>query len=413
MFNYRWIGTSLVILTFLCVSTSVRTTAKTDVTWPASISLNPIASGFIRPVRITNAGDGSGRLFVVEQAGRIYIILNGNKISSPFLDIRDRVLAPQDSEEGLLSVAFPPGFGTVTNHFYVYYTNSNMDNQVSRFSVTGTPNMADPGSEKLILLLPHPTYTNHNGGQLAFGPDGYLYIGTGDGGGGGDPFHNAQNPGSLLGKLLRIDVEPSSAAPSDLPHKIYLPLVAMSNSPAYTIPPDNPFVGQPGYRPEIWALGLRNPWRFAFDRISDDLYIGDVGQSSREEIDFQPASSHGGQNYGWNVMEGFSCFPQGSNCSSAGLTLPVFDYTHTDGCSVTGGFVYRGGSFLTMQGIYIFGDYCSGKIWGLQPDGQNWAAQILKDTSYSISSFGEDEAGELYLVAYSSSNGAVYRIVTP
>lgn len=412
MFNYRWICVSLAALMLISVSTSITTTAKTDVTWPTSISLNLIADGFTSPVHITHAGDGSGRLFVVEQTGRIYILQGGNKIGTPFLDIHERVLS-QGGEQGLLSIAFPPGFGTTRNHFYVYYTRSNGDNQVSRFRLTGNSNEADPTSEQLILLLPHPTYPNHNGGQLAFGPDGYLYIGTGDGGGAGDPFNNAQNPGSLLGKLLRIDVEPGGSVPSGLPHKNYLPFISTSGGLAYTIPPDNPFVGQVGYRPEIWALGLRNPWRYSFDRNTGNLYIGDVGQGSREEIDFQQASSNGGENYGWNIMEGFSCYPPGGSCNSTGLTLPVIDYTHSDGCSVSGGFVYRGSSFPAMQGIYFYGDYCSGKIWGLQPDGSNWANQILKDTTYSISSFGEDEAGELYVAAYNSTNGAVYQIITP
>jgi glucose/arabinose dehydrogenase len=402
----------LAVLMLLCFSSSLKTAAKTNVTWPNSLNLNLIEDGFIKPVHVTHAGDGSGRLFVVEQTGRIYILLNGDKIVTPFLDIRGRVRS-QDSEEGLFSIAFSPGFGTTNDHFYVYYTNSSGDNQVSRFRLSSNPSVADPDSERLILLLPHPTFTNHNGGQLAFGPDGYLYIGTGDGGGGGDTFGNAQNPASLLGKLLRIDVEPGAPVLSELPHKIYLPLIVMSDSPAYSIPPDNPFVGQPGYRPEIWAFGLRNPWRFSFDQLWGDLYIGDVGQGNREEIDFQPASSNGGENYGWNIMEGFECYPQGSNCNDTGLTLPIFDYAHNDGCSVTGGFVYRGSSFPAMQSIYFLGDFCSGKIWGLQPDGGNWANLMLKDTAYSISSFGEDEVGELYVVAYSSTNGAVYRVVTP
>jgi len=192
-----------------------------------------------------------------------------------------------------------------------------------------------------------------------------------------------------------------------------LPLILKNGGSAYSIPPDNPFVGQPGYRPEIWALGLRNPWRFSFDRNTGDLYIGDVGQGSREEIDFQPASSNGGENYGWNIMEGFSCYPAGSGCNATGLTLPIFDYTHSDGCSVTGGFVYRGSGFQAMQNTYFLGDYCSGKIWGLQLDGGTWVNQMLKDTAYSISSFGEDEAGELYVAAYNATNGAVYQVVTP
>ena len=412
MSNFRWVGISLAVLTLLVVSTSIDTTAKTNITWPTSISLSLIENGFTRPVHITHAGDGSGRLFVVEQTGRIYILLNGNKISTPFLDIHDRVQA-QGGEQGLLSVAFPPGFGTTRDHFYVYYTRSNGDNQVSRFRLGETPDVADPASEQLILLLPHPTYQNHNGGQLFFGPDGYLYIGVGDGGGGGDPFENAQNPGSLLGKLLRIDVEPDApVVPSDSPYKAYLPLMARSDGPAYSIPPDNPFVGQPGYRPEIWALGLRNPWRFSFDRNTDDLYIGDVGQSKWEEIDFQLASSGGGENYGWDNLEGLVCYEPASGCNTSGMTPPVHVYPHgSTECSVTGGFVYRGSSFPTMQGIYFYGDYCSGKIWGLQRNLGNWENQLLNNGDQTqITSFGEDQSGELYLTTLS---GAVYQVVTP
>jgi glucose/arabinose dehydrogenase len=414
MFNYRWIGSILIALMLLGFSTSVKTAAKTELNSPASIasiSLTLVKDGFSRPVHITHAGDGSGRLFVVEQAGRIYILLNGNKISTPFLDIHERVLAPPGGEEGLLSVAFPPGFGPANNHFYVYYTNTSGGNQVSRFRLSSNPDIADPDSEKLILLIPHPTFTNHNGGQLAFGPDGYLYIGTGDGGGGGDPSGNAQNPASLLGKLLRIDVEPGTPSLSDLPNKIYLPSVSLSGGNAYTIPLDNPFVGRSGYRPEIWALGLRNPWRFTFDRLTGDLYIGDVGQGDREEIDFQPVPDQGGENYGWNIMEGFACYPLGSSCSSTGLTLPIHDYPHTEGCSVTGGFVYRGGSLVALQGIYLYGDFCTGKIWGLQRISGTWQNQLLNNGDQTlISSFGEDQTGELYLTTLS---GAVYHIVTP
>ncbi len=382
----------------------------------ATIDTAHIIGGFESPVHITNAGDGSGRLFVVEQRGRIKIIKN-NALLSTFLDITDRVRSPFNlggSEEGLLSVAFPPGFGTGKPYFYVYYTLQNGNNRVSRFTVGGNPDLADPSSERIILDLAHPTYGNHNGGQLAFGPDGYLYIGTGDGGGGGDPNNNAQNPGSLLGKLLRIDVEPTSTPHNSGDFLTYLPLIANNSSgpgygQPYLIPPDNPFIGVAGYRDEIWALGLRNPWRFSFDRLTGDLFIGDVGQNTWEEVDYQPAASPGGENYGWNIMEGMQCY-NSSTCDSSGLTMPVFTYrTNIDGNAVTGGYVYRGSSYPGLQGTYFVGDYSSGKIWGLQNIGGLWQNQLLLDTSNNISSFGEDEAGELYFVDIST--GDVFQII--
>lgn len=383
--------------------------------WPI-IDTNLIVGGLEDPVHITNAGDGSGRLFVVEQRGRIRIIVN-NAVQSTFLDISDRVRSPATvggTEEGLLSVAFPPGFGIGKPYFYVYYTLLNGDNRVSRFTVSGNPNLADPASERTILDLAHPTYGNHNGGQLAFGPDGYLYIGTGDGGGGGDPNNNAQNPGSLLGKMLRIDVEPTSTPLSTGEFITYLPFIPNNsssppNSQPYLIPPDNPFVGMAGYHSEIWALGLRNPWRFSFDRLTGDLFIGDVGQNSWEEVDYQPATSSGGENYGWNIMEGMVCY-NSSTCDSSGMTMPVFTYqTQVAGCAVSGGYVYRGASYPGLQGIYFAGDYCSGRIWGLQNAGGTWQSQELADTIFQISSFGEDELGELYLADRSSGN--IYQII--
>ena len=344
--------------------------------WP-SITASIVVGGLEAPVHITNARDGSGRLFVVEQAGRIRIIQSG-VIQSTFLDITDRVRSPYNgggNEEGLLSVAFPPGFPSTRPYFYVYYTLQDGNNQVSRFYLSGNPKLADPGSEEKILELAHPTYSNHNGGQLAFGPDGYLYIGTGDGGSGGDPNGNAQNTDSLLGKLLRIDVEFMKTVQSSGNFINYLPIIT-KNSPeppdgqAYRIPADNPFVGVAGYRGEIWAVGLRNPWRFSFDRLTGDLYIGDVGQNTWEEVDFQPFSSSGGGNYGWNIMEGLECYNT-STCSTSGLTLPILTYqTNVEGCSVSGGYVYRGSNIPGLQGIYLLGDYCSGKIWGLQKNGR-------------------------------------------
>jgi glucose/arabinose dehydrogenase len=404
----------ILILGFWLVATPKEpATAKNNSEWP-ELSFQPIASGLSAPVHVTHAGDGSGRLFVVEQPGRIRFIQNGN-VSAPFLDISGRVRSPASgggTEEGLLSVAFPPGFGATKDYFYVYYTNRDGDNQLSRFYLSSDPDSAEANSEELILLFEHPVFSNHNGGQLAFGPDGYLYIGPGDGGGSGDPRENAQNLGSLLGKLLRIDVEPNTSPPVFGEPQGYLPLVfnhshGNQNELAYSIPADNPFVGTPGARQEVWAFGLRNPWRFSFDRASGDLYIGDVGQSSWEEVNIQPAASAGGENYGWNIMEGFECYGA-TACDQSGLTLPVHAYpTRAGGCAITGGHVYRGQAYPNLQGIYFYGDYCSGTIWGLKRDGNNWQNQELASTPYNISSFGEDQAGELYLT---DRGGSVYQL---
>lgn len=270
--------------------------------WP-QIVLVRHGEGVQLPVHIAHAGDGSGRMFVVEQGGRVQLLQAGAPLSPPFLDIASRVSCC--GERGLLSVAFPPAF-TSKGYFYVNYTNTVGDTVIARYRLGTSPHLADPGSEEIILTVRQP-FANHNGGQLAFGPDGFLYIGMGDGGSGGDPQNNAQNPASLLGKLLRIDVE-SGGAP-------------------YTVPVSNPFINTSSVRPEIWALGLRNPWRFAFDRQTGDLYIGDVGQNAYEEVNFQPATSTGGENYGWNLMEGAHCF-RSETCNQAGLTLPVAEYTH-------------------------------------------------------------------------------------
>jgi glucose/arabinose dehydrogenase len=353
--------------------------------WP-QISITPVAGGFTRPVHITHAGDGSGRIFVVEQDGRIRVLDNGVVLPTPFLDIASRVASV--GEQGLLSVAFPPEY-PAKRYFYVYYTPVPGDNTVvARYRVTADNNIADSTSETIVLRVAQP-FGNHNGGQLAFGPDGYLYIGKGDGGGGGDPLNSGQRTDTLLGKILRIDVE-SGAAP-------------------YAIPPDNPFRGVAGGE-EIWALGLRNPWRFSFDRGTGDLYIGDVGQNLYEEIDFQPAGDNVGRNYGWNIMEGASCFGS-ATCSTAGLTLPVFVYDHSLGCSVTGGHVYRGAAFPSLQGIYLFGDYCSGRIWGLRRNGSAWDNTLLITPALNISTFGEDEEGNVYVANH--ANGELLKIVVP
>jgi glucose/arabinose dehydrogenase len=359
------------------------------------ISLAVVAGGFVSPVHVTHAGDGSGRIFVVEQAGRIRILDNGVVLPVPFLDLATlnppRLIA--GGEQGLLSVAFPPGFAA-KGYFYVNYTRApDGATVVARYRVSaGDANVADPASEEVILTIPQP-FANHNGGQLAFGPDGFLFLGMGDGGSGGDPLNNGQSPGTLLGKLLRIDVE-SGTAP-------------------YVVPPDNPFVGVAGFRPEIWALGLRNPWRFSFDRGTGDLYIGDVGQNNFEEIDFQPAGDPVGRNYGWNIMEGESCYPPGTvGCNRTGLALPVFVYDHSLGCSVSGGLVYRGSAFSALQGIYFFGDFCSGRIWGLRKNGAAWDNALLADnTTLNITTFGEDESGNVYVVNY--ANGDLLKILSP
>ena len=388
--------------------------ARPSQDWP-QIDVNLVASDFESPLHVTHAGDGSDRLFVVEQRGRIRIVEAGVLLEEPFLDISDRVRSYYTGgggEEGLLSVAFPPGYGAGKDYFYVYYTRIDGDNQVSRFSFGADPDKADPGSEEVILLLKHPLAQNHNGGQLAFGPDGYLYIGTGDG---GISRENAQKFDSLLGKVLRIDVEFGSTGGEAGANFQYLPLVSNPGSEPpdlrpYRIPPSNPYVGLSGYQEEIWAIGLRNPWRFSFDRQTGDLYLGDVGQSTREEVNFQPASSGGGENYGWPIYEGDNCF-QAASCDDSGLTMPVAVYTtHLNGsCAVTGGYVYRGQEHPALQGIYFFGDYCNGTIWGLQRISGEWTDQALASTSFYISSFGEDESGELYLVDY--SGGALYQLV--
>jgi glucose/arabinose dehydrogenase len=364
-------------------------TASID-NWPFII-LSQISGGYEAPVHITHAGDGSGRLFIVEQRGRILIINNGAP-GGEFLNITDRVRSPLSGgggEEGLLSVAFPPGFGSGKDHFYVYYTRTDGNNQVSRFSLSVDPMIADPNSEEVILTINHPAHQNHNGGQLIFGNDGFLYIGTGDGGGGGDPDQNAQDPSSLLGKLLRIDVE--------------------AGVKPYKIPPSNPFVGLSGYREEIWALGLRNPWRFSTDRQNGDLYIGDVGQGSWEEVNQQPGNNAGGTNYGWNILEGFDCYGA-SSCDDTGLTYPVYVYpTHVDGsCSITGGYVYRGQEYPGLFGIDLYADYCNGKIWGLREQSGIWNNHLFLDTPFNISTFGEDEGGNLYFADRSSGN--IYQI---
>ena len=348
-----------------------------------SLVLLPVATGLNGPVGMANAGDGSGRLFVIEQQGRIQIVQGGAVLPTPFLDIVPLVRS-SGNEQGLLGIAFHPNYRE-NGFFFVHYSDLNGDTMIARYQVSADPNLADPGTATTILQVDQP-YSNHNGGHLAFGPDGYLWIGMGDGGSGGDPQGYGQNPAALLGKMLRLDVD--SALP-------------------YAIPADNPFVNSPGFRGEIWSVGLRNPWRYSFDRLSGDLYIADVGQNSIEEVNFQPLGERG-QNYGWNLMEGSQCF-RADTCDSDGLVKPIAEYDHSQGCSVTGGFVYRGPTQTALWGAYFFADYCSGLIWSSARD-QNgdWVTTLLLESNLNVSSFGEDEAGEVYLI--DNGGGTLYQL---
>jgi glucose/arabinose dehydrogenase len=346
------------------------------------VVLKQIASGLDQPVALTHAGDT--RLFITQQIGTVLIYdVRGLRT---FLDIRSLVLS--GGERGLLSVAFHPQYSD-NGVFFVYYTNRNGDNNVARYEVSSDPDRADAASGTILLTIPHPNFANHNGGQLQFGPDGYLYIGTGDGGSGGDPNNHGQDLSQLLGKLLRIDVD--HGAP-------------------YAIPSSNPFTQRAGARSEIWAYGLRNPWRFTFDRDTGDLWIGDVGQDSYEEVDLQPATSIGGENYGWRRMEGFHCFNPAANCADPSFTMPVLEYPHVSGaCSISGGYRYRGTQIPSLRGVYLYGDYCAGTIWSATQSGTAWTTKTLFATTIRISSFGEDVSGELYVLDV--AKGAVYKIV--
>lgn len=348
-----------------------------------AVSLGAQVAAVRKPTHVTHAGDGSGRLFITEQDGRILVRKDNGAAAAAFLDIRDRVSCC--GERGLLSVAFPPGYRE-KRYFYVNYTDRGGDTVVARYRTSKDADRADPLSEEVVLTAKQP-FANHNGGQLAFGPDGFLYIGMGDGGAANDPFGNGQKLSTLLGKMLRIDVE-SGARP-------------------YAIPRSNPYAGRKDALPEIWAMGLRNPWRFSFDRATGDLYIADVGQNKYEEVNFQPASSRGGENYGWDIMEGMHCF-RSKTCDTAALVMPAAEYGHDKGCSVTGGMVYRGKAFPRLVGTYLYGDYCSGRLWGLRRQGSRWISAELADTKLSISTFGEDESGEVYVADHDS--GAIYRV---
>ena len=350
------------------------------------LHLELVVDQLTSPLAVTHAGDGSGRFFVLEQGGQIRIVRDGQLVDDPFLDIGDRLTA--GGERGLLGLAFHPDFPD-DPRFFVNYTDLEGATVVASFAAEAGSDRADGGSEVVLLRIDQP-YANHNGGALAFGPDGYLYISTGDGGSGGDPHDNGQRMDTLLGKILRIDVDGGSG------------------DARYAVPADNPFVDQSDALPEIWHLGLRNPWRMSFDRETGDLWIGDVGQGSWEEIDVARAGT-GGLNFGWNRVEAFECF-SGDSCDDPAFTPPVTAYGHDFGCSVIGGVVYRGTAQPLLAGGYIYSDYCGGQLWLLDPanDGP-LDGRLVAETGRNISAIGEDEAGEAY--ATDHTRGELLRIV--
>jgi glucose/arabinose dehydrogenase len=354
-----------------------------------SVSLKRYVTGLRSPLAIVNAGDGSGRLFVAEQGGQIEVVRDG-AVAAQMLDIADRISS--GGERGLLGIAFHPGYPT-DPRIFVDYTDRDGNTVVSSFTVDrANPNRLDPASELPILHVEQP-FANHNGGALAFTPEGFLLISLGDGGSGGDPLGNGQSLTTLLGKILRIDVDdPTPGRP-------------------YAIPGDNPFAdGANGRRPEIWLTGLRNPWRLSYDRTTGDLWIGDVGQGAWEEIDVQRAGTPGGTNFGWNRMEGRHCFSPGTGCEDPALTLPVTDYGHDQGCTVIGGYVDRSTTPSRLSGGYLFGDYCSGRLWAIDPRRDAWREPtVVGESGANLSAFGEDESGALY--AADIAGGEILRVV--
>lgn len=348
-------------------------------------------TGFSSPLDVANAGDGSGRLFVVEQGGRIRVVRDGAILSPPFLDISDRITS--GGERGLLGLTFHPDY-PADRRFFVDYTDRDGGTVIAQYTVSAAdPNVADPASETILLHIEQP-YSNHNGGAVEFGPDGMLYVAMGDGGSAGDPQGNGQNLDTLLAKILRIDV----AGPGP-------------NGAPYRIPADNPFVATVGARPEIWLTGLRNPWRMRFDRSTGDLWIGDVGQGAWEEIDVARAGTSG-QDYGWNRMEGFHCYEPSSGCDQTGLTLPITEYGHDNGCAVIGGVVVRDARQGLLDGGYLFGDDCSDNLWLIDPAGDEQREPTrVAQMGRSLSSIGEGEDGTVY--ATSLGTGELLRLSAP
>jgi len=382
----RWCATMVITLTLAALMPgSARAGAESDPHQFPSIRLAPlVTAGLERPLFLAHAGDRSGRLFVVEQSGTIRIIDQGVLRKAPFLDVRDRV-ATDGPERGLLGLAFHPDY-RLNGRFFVNYTRqSDGATVVAEYRRGGAPNAASR-DERVLMVVMQPE-SNHNGGMVAFGPDGYLYAGLGDGGGAGDPSNRAQNPNELLGKILRIDVD---------------------HGDPYAIPADNPFAKEGG-RPEIYAVGLRNPWRFSFDFDTAELWVADVGQKKWEEVDLVTR----GGNYGWRVMEGFHCFNPAVSCRTRGLAAPVMEYGHEEGrCSIIGGYVYRGRAVPALRGAYVSGDFCSGEIFAFRQsdEGERGAAPtVLLKAGFRIASFGQDEEGELYVADH---GGGMYRLVS-
>lgn len=354
------------------------------------IALQALPFGFRQPLFLTHAGDGSGRMFVVEKAGTIRVIKEDQVLPTPFIDLSSKVRS-SGSEQGLLGLAFHPRYAE-NGRFFVGYTDTAGRNTVERYQVSADPDRADPSTGVILLAIDDPA-PNHNGGMVLFGPDGMLWVGTGDGGGSGDRYQNGQNKQALLGKMLRLDVDAGEP---------------------YAIPADNPYVNDPAYLDEIWAMGMRNPWRYSFDRANGDLWIADVGQNAFEEVNWVPGGSPGGLNFGWPIMEATHCFPASARCDPAPYVQPVAEYGRDGGCSVTGGYVYRGVAHPSLQGLYFFGDYCSGRIWSVdRPDGENWRMTEQLKEAIQISSFGEDEAGEIYVTTFTGGDSGhqIFRVV--
>jgi glucose/arabinose dehydrogenase len=380
-----WIG---ILLGVVIGAGSCGSAAGPNLPTGEGVRLQEIASGLSFPLYLAAPAGDLSRLFIVEKTGGIRIVKDGTLLSDPFLDISGQVSGSM--EQGLLGLAFPPDYAS-TGRFVVHYTDTAGNTRLSVFRVSANPDIADGSSEQVILTADQPA-PNHNGGQVAFGPDGFLYLGLGDGGGSNDPQGRGQDLSELLGSILRVDVQSGTS---------------------YTVPADNPFVGQqPATRPEVWSYGLRNPWRFSFDRANGDLYIADVGENDFEEIDVALAATGAGKgvNYGWSIMEGDRCLG-GGQCEQTGLTLPTFQYNHREGCSVIGGYVYRGSALPALQGLYFFGDFCQGWVHsfrfssGTATELTNWPT--LR-TASTLTSFGEDAAGELYVL---ESSGRVSKIV--
>lgn len=398
-------------LACLCLS-AVPAAAGTP---PADLQFVELASGLSRPVAVRHAGDGSDRVFILEKVGRIRIfdLSTNTLLATPFLDIT----GPVDSggnEQGLLGLAFHPDYAT-NGHFFVNYTTdpgAGLDRtRIERYTVSADPNVADVGSNMVILEIEQDA-SNHNGGDIHFGPDGYLYIGMGDGGGAGDTSNNSQNRLELLGKMLRIDIDPASIVESAaLAPELGGEICGLVNN--YVIPGDNPFAGADGTCDEIWSIGVRNPFRFSFDRGTGDMFIADVGQGALEEIDYQPASSGGGENWGWRCYEGNSEFNTTGCLPIENYDFPILQYGHSGGnCSVTGGYRYRG-SIPGFQGTYVYADYCSGTVWFADDDSGSWVSNVWTTSGtlqFGITSFGEDEGGELY---FTHDDGELYRFESP